>query len=84
MQEWKKFLSRPSNGLRAHKEEALTYLKAMQVSSSKDHLGNAAHLLEQSDMWQASDKLQNWFQLEWLLKAEVSAFSVFFHQVKVL
>jgi len=74
LQEWKKFLLRPSNGLRDHNEEALAYLKAMQVSSSKDHLGNAAQLLEQSDMWQASEKLQNWFQIEWLLKAEVSRF----------
>ena len=71
---WRLYLSEPGNDLVSHREEILNYLDSMRMSTSKDELTNAASALEQSQIWQESELLRNWFQTEWLPIAEVIMF----------
>ena len=55
-----------------HKDEITSYLQAIANSYSEDTLNTAARELEESDVWKMSDKLRNWFQLNWLSQAKVN------------
>lgn len=63
---WLEFVQTPSNNVREHAEEILTYLKNMQYSLTEDSLSIAAALLEGSEVWQKGEKLRTWFQTSWL------------------
>ncbi|XP_066927022.1 uncharacterized protein [Clytia hemisphaerica] len=67
---WRKFLSKPSNGVSQEASQILNYLNAMRVSATKDELTYAASALEQSEIWTQCENLRNWFQGSWLPIAE--------------
>ena len=69
---WSDWLSLEVNEVYEHKEEITAYLQAIANSYSEDTLNTAARELEESDVWKMSDKLRNWFQINWLSQAKVT------------
>ncbi|XP_066927395.1 uncharacterized protein [Clytia hemisphaerica] len=63
---WISFLETPSNELKDHSEEILTYLDQMQKSYTKDILTACATVVEASEVWKESAVLREWFQTVWL------------------
>lgn len=71
---WVEFISTSSNGVQQHCQEIINYLKNMAYSYSEEFLSQSASHLEESDVWQKSEKLREWFQSDWLPIAKVSSF----------
>ena len=71
---WNEWLNMESNGVSEFKEDVIKYLDAIAFSYSEETLNKAARELEESDVWKMSDKMRNWFQINWLAQAKVSEF----------
>ena len=71
---WNEWLSMDSNGVSEFKDDVIKYLDAIAFSYSEETLNKAARELEESDVWKMSDKMRNWFQINWLAQAKVSEF----------
>uniref|UniRef100_A0A7M5X082 SWIM-type domain-containing protein n=2 Tax=Clytia hemisphaerica TaxID=252671 RepID=A0A7M5X082_9CNID len=67
---WHEWLDMESNGVVEFKEDVMKYLDAIAFSYSEETLNKAARELEESDVWKMSDKMRNWFQLNWLAQAK--------------
>ena len=68
---WSEWLNMESNGVSEFKDDVVKYLDAIALSYSEETLNKAARELEESDVWKMSDKMRNWFQLNWLAQAKV-------------
>ena len=68
---WHEWLDMESNGVVEFKDDVIKYLDAIAFSYSEETLNKAARELEESDVWKMSDKMRNWFQLNWLAQAKV-------------
>jgi len=69
-QSWNEWIDDDVNKVSEHKDEILSYLEAIAASFSEDTLNTAARELEESEVWKMSDRLRNWFQLQWLAQAK--------------
>lgn len=70
---WTDWLSMESNGVSDFQDDVIKYLEAIANSYSEETLNTAARELEESDVWKMSDKMRNWFQLNWLAQAKVKS-----------